>query len=241
MQFCYFDDMVDFSQFPVPLLANLSNGGGYLPSISTSQANLLAIHQSGSAENNLEYSRSAVASKLCQFTGARQIELDSLNDELESYIPNATNNDLRLANAAANMRRIGNDLRSDENSEKNFATLNSIYNMGLSSSNLLMMPGVMNMLRDPSSMVPSMPPQYALLNHQLSAHSPSTSTNKMPDIETSPSTSTNSSASIAKETITCNSCILLPPNPSAPAPTTRERPKGKSHCKLIYRFFIYFI
>lgn len=223
--------MVYFSLLPV--LANLSNGNSYLPSMSANQANLLAIHQSAAAENSLEYSRSAVASKLCQLAGAGQIELDSLNDELESY--NATNNDLRLANAAVNIRRIGNELRTDENSEKNYAALNSIYNMGLSSPNLLMMPGVMNMLRDPSSMVPSMSP-YAMLNHQLSAHSPSASTNNLPDIETSPTTSTNSSASNAKETITCNSCILLPPNPGAPTPTTRERPKGKSYCCFLIKY-----
>lgn len=221
--------MAYFPIIPVPLLANLTNGNNYLPPISTSQANLLAhLHQSAAvvshAENGLDFNRSAVASKLCQLAGAGPMELESLNEERNSYVTNATSAaEMNLANAAANMRKLGKDLRADnEHLEKNFASLNPIYNaMGISSQNFLMMPGVMNMLRD-TSMVPTLQP-YAVLNHQLSAHSPSKMSS---DIETSPTTSTNSSASNAKETITCNSCILLPPNPGAPAPTTRERPNG---------------
>lgn len=215
--------MAYFPIFPVPLLANLTNGNSYLPPLSTSQANLLALHQSASAaalnDNGLDFNRS----KLCQLAGAGPMDLESLNDERNSYVPNAHNAEFNLA--ASNMRKLGQDLRSEnDNLEKNFASINPMYNgMGVSSQNLLMMPGVMNMLRD-TQMMPSLSSPYAMMNQQLSAHSPSKISS---DMEASPTTSTNSAASNAKETITCKSCILLPPTPSAPAPTTRERPNGE--------------
>lgn len=221
---------------PVPLLANLTNGNNYLPSIATTQANLLALHQSAAASslagNALDYNRSAVASKLCQLAGAGPMELQSLTEDLDAYVSNAQNADLPLTNATSNMRKLANDPRADDNLDKNYATLSHMYNMGVQSQNLLMMPGMLNMIRE-SSIVPTLPsPYHALLSHQLPAQpSPSASVGKPTDLEASPTTSTNSSASLTKETITCKSCVLIPPNPGAPTPTTRERPMG---CRTVF-------
>lgn len=117
-----------------------------------------------------------------------------------------------------------------------------MYNnmLGMPSQSLMMMPNVMNMLRgnvDPSAMLQSLQPQFSLFNHLSSINQTATITTttpvSLPETNVTPTSSTPSMAatcpSVAtKETITCNSCILLPPNPNAPAPTTRERPQGKN-------------
>lgn len=82
----------------------------------------------------------------------------------------------------------------------------------------MMMPGMMNMM-DPSIMGMQ---QFPLMN-QLNPPLP-------PVIPTIESTTANSLASM-KELISCKSCTLLPPNPSAPLPTTRERPHG---CRTVF-------
>lgn len=142
----------------------------------------------------------------------------------------------------------------DAKDVKKFATnqcdimFNSV--MGMTSQSLMMMPNVMNML-DPASMIGmSALPQYSLLNH-VTAIQPTTSSNLVdPSVSTAAAVTTalasiNSAANInnvnnvnagqmnnvTKETITCNACVLLPPNPNAPAPTTRERPPG---CRTVF-------
>lgn len=118
--------------------------------------------------------------------------------------------------------------------------------MGMSSQSLMMMPGVMGML-DPSSMISMQAlPQYSLMNH-VSGIQP-TATNNLVDQTASTVTVTTATTAannisgnsniksgpvnnVTKETITCKSCVLLPPNPNAPIPTTRERPPG---CRTVF-------
>lgn len=209
----------------MPLLANLANGNNYLSPIPTNHAGLLSVHHSNlttaalADKNTLEFNISAAA-KLCQLSGAGPMELESLNDEIDSFTQNTSTNEFR---------KVANEQCSNENLEKNFTTYNPcdiVYNVGVSSQNLMMMPSVMNMIRDQTSITQTLP-QYSLLNHQLPGQNASTITPKLSDIDASTSMSTNSSVNIVKETITCKSCILLPPNPNAPVPNTRERPKGE--------------
>lgn len=115
--------------------------------------------------------------------------------------------------------------------------------MGMTSQSLMMMPGVIGML-DPTSMMGIQAiPQYSLLNH-VAAIQPAV-TNNLADPTASAltvTTATNNGPSnngiqagsvtgVTKEAITCNSCVLLPPNPIAPMPTTRERPPG---CRTVF-------
>lgn len=117
--------------------------------------------------------------------------------------------------------------------------------MGMTSQSLMMMPGVMSML-DPTSMIGMQAlPQYSLLNH-VTAIQPNAASNLVDQnasaVPTSTTTAANNASAtsnmnagpvnqVTKETITCNSCALLPPNPNAPIPTTRERPPG---CRTVF-------
>lgn len=116
--------------------------------------------------------------------------------------------------------------------------------MGMTSQSLMMMPGVMSML-DPTSMISMQAlPQYSLLNH-VSAIQPAATTNLVDqsvstvtvttaasnNVSGNSSLKTGPANNVTKETITCNSCVLLPPNPNAPIPTTRERPPG---CRTVF-------
>lgn len=83
----------------------------------------------------------------------------------------------------------------------------------------MMMPGMMNMM-DPSILGIQ---QFPLMN-QLNPPLPSV-------LSSTESTAANSSIASMKELISCKSCTLLPPNPSAPPPTTRERPHG---CRTVF-------
>lgn len=225
----------------VPLLTNLANGNHFLPTLqqtlATNQAvsaGLFANHNPAAAtslgENALEFGRTQA--KLCQIPpGAGPMDLETLNDERDSqpYIQSPSGSELSLASTQS-VRK------TDENSEKSFSTFNPcdvIYNMGIPNQNLMMMPGVMNMVRDASSIVQTLP-QFSLLNQMPVQTSSVVSTANLTDTNATLTTATTSSINstgILKETITCKSCVLLPPNPNAPPPSTRERPSG---CRTVF-------
>lgn len=224
----------------MPLLTNLANGNHFLSTLATSQAisaGLFPGHNptvtTSLAENALEFTRTSA--KICQIPGACAMDLESLNEEREAnaYIQSPTGSELSLASTASARK-------PDDNVEKSFSTFNpcdmGLYNMGISSQNLMMMPNVMNMVRDATqSIVQTMPP-FSLLN-QLPVQTVASSvasTAGLSDTVATMSTTTAPSAvasGVTKETITCKSCILLPPNPNAPPPSTRERPSG---CRTVF-------
>lgn len=221
----------------MPLLTNLANGNHFLPTLTANQAvsaGLFAAHNQTStqslAENALEFSRTSA--KLCQISGAGPMDLETLNDDRDthSFIQSPSGSELSLASTPS-IRK------TDEIPEKSFSTFNPcdvMYNMGIPSQNLMMMPGVVNMVRDASSMVQTLP-QFSLLNQLPVQSAPVVSTaNLSSDTNvtlTNVTTLSNCSSGIAKETITCKSCVLLPPNPNAPSPSTRERPSG---CRTVF-------
>lgn len=239
------DFLFVFLSVSVPLLTNLANGNHFLPTLTTNQAvsaGLFTAHNHTAAaplgENTLEFGRAQ--SKLCQIQASAQIpgagpmDLESLTEERDShaYIQSPSGSELSLASTQS-VRK------TDENSEKSFSTFNPcdvMYNMGIPSQNLMMMPGVMNMVRDASSMVQTLP-QFSLLN-QMPVQAPSvvsTAATNLTDtiatLTTTASTSAANATGLIKETITCKSCVLLPPNPNAPPPSTRERPSG---CRTVF-------
>lgn len=226
----------------VPLLRNLANGNHFLPTLAANQTGLFAAHNSTAAttlaENALDFNRTS-NTKLCQLQGAGPMDLETLNDERDThaFIQSPSGSELSLASTHS-LRKM------DENNEKSFTTFNPcdvMYNMGIPSQNLMMMPSVMNMMRDASSIVQTLP-QFSLLN-QLSNQLQPIQTSTISQTSTLTET-TNPTSNIApnslnsltcggvvKETITCQSCALLPPNPNAPLPSTRERPSG---CRTIF-------
>lgn len=229
-------------------LTNLTNGNSFLPSLASNQAitsaGLLAAaaaaaaHHSNVSENVMDFNRSHL--KLRSAPGAGPMDLESLNDdrETQTFLQSPTGSELSLASTSSLQRKLTTNC--DENTEKNFPTYNPcdvMYNMGIPSQNLMniMQSNVMNMIRDTSSMVQTLP-QFSLLNHHqipaLQSASASNNNNNLsePTIASSTASSSNSSV-VAKETITCKSCILMPPNPNAPPPSTRERPKG---CRTVF-------
>lgn len=228
----------------MPLLTNLTNGSHFLPTLAASQAvsaGLFSAHNPNVTtaltltENSLEYTRTP--SKLCQVSGAGPMDLETLNDDRDAnaYIQSPTGSELSLASTASARK-------TDDNLENSFSAFNPcdvMYNMGIPSQNLMMMPNVMNMMRDTTSMVQTLP-QFSLLN-QLSAQSAAAaaasasitvSTANSSDANATVTTVSSANASgVAKEAITCKSSVLLPPNPNAPPPTTRERPSG---CRTVF-------
>lgn len=228
----------------MPLLTNLTNGSHFLPTLAASQAvsaGLFSAHNPNVTtaltltENSLDFTRTP--SKLCQVSGAGPMDLETLNDDRDTnaYIQSPTGSELSLASTASARK-------TDDNLENSFSAFNPcdmMYNMGIPSQNLMMMPNVMNMMRDTTSMVQTLP-QFSLLN-QFSAQSAAAaaasasvtvSTANSSDANATVTTiSSANSSGVAKETITCKSCVLLPPNPNAPPPTTRERPSG---CRTVF-------
>lgn len=239
----------------MPLLTNLTNGNSFLPSLTSNQAATsaglfaaaaaaaAAAHHSNVSENALDFNRNHA--KLCSAPGAGPMDLESLNTDRESqtFLQSPTGSELSLTSTSSLQRKLTTNC--DENTENNFSTYNPcdvMYNMGIPSQNLMniMQSNVMNMIRDTSSMVQTLP-QFSLLNHhQLPALQSASASNdnnnnnnnniSEPIAATSMASSSNNSV-VAKETITCKSCILMPPNPNAPPPSTRERPKG---CRTVF-------
>lgn len=216
----------------MPLLTSLANGNHFLPALAANHAlsaGLFAAHnpnaQTTLPENGLDFNRPPA--KLCQISGAGPMDLETLNDERDShsFIQSPSGSELSLASTQS-VRK------TDESNDKNFSTFNHcdvVYNMGIPSQNLMMMPGVLNMMRDATSVVQTLP-QYSLLN-QLAVQTAPVSTTDTNKTLTTATASTVNASGVVKETITCKSCTLLPPNPSAPLPSTRERPSG---CRTVF-------
>lgn len=186
----------------------------------------------------------AQAAAVAAGAGPMDLEQNDERTETNSFLQNPSGNELA---SSANVRKL--DHQESPEKPSSFTPFNPcdmLYNLNVPAQNLMMMPGVMNLLRDASSsMVQSMrpPPQhYSLLNQQMPVQQSATpvvvSTANLSEsngtITTSSTVATpNSSLSstVSKETITCKTCILLPPNPNAPPPSTRERPSG---CRTVF-------
>lgn len=216
----------------MPLLTNLANGNHFLPTLAANQAVTAGLFTSHNPTATTSLADNILPSKLCQVPGAGPMDLETLNEDRDTraFIQSPSGSDLSLTTTAPSGRT------TDDSAEKSFSTFNAcdvMYNMGIPSQNLMMMPGVMNMVRDTSSIVQQLP-QFSLLN-QLQVQTTSTvSTANLSEVNTTLTTvnaSANSTPAVAKETITCKSCVLIPPNPSAPTPSTRERPSG---CRTVF-------
>lgn len=255
---------------PVPLLANLANGSHFLPSLAANHqvisASLFASHSttaaaaqaappppSPSSSSSSALNDSTLAAKLCQqvsavaaaaaASGAGPMDLETLNDgrsDRNSFLQSTSRRELSIS-TSANVRRLDHQ---DASPPFNPHTCDMLYNINSMNpaQNLMIMPGVMNLIRDASSsMVQSMRPppqpsataQFSLLNQQMPVQQTSASIvvsepSNQGTVTTSPGIAT---ILTSKEAIKCKSCVLLPPNPNAPPPSTRERPSG---CRTVF-------
>lgn len=129
---------------------------------------------------------------------------------------------------------INGDMDSCDNVSNPNVTNNDglVFNgmMGIQPQSFMLMPGVM---MDPSMLGIQ---QFPILN-QLTNHSstpiPSTSASAKAHDQNSVSNGTMPPKpdQAIKEIIHCQNCTLIPPNPNAPPPTTRERPAG---CRTVF-------
>lgn len=266
---------------PVPLLANLANGNHFLPALAANHqaisTGLFASHSAQAAPPPLSSSASSalndstLAAKLCQHvaaaavaaSGAGPMDLETLNDDrsdTNSFLPSLSRTELSLS-TSTNVRKLDHQDTSSEKSgtaAPNFSSFNPhtcdmLYNINSmnAAQNLMIMPGVMNLIRDASSSMvqsmrqaqsqpqpqplPSAPTQFSLLNQQMPVQQSTASAVASDPLN--PGTITTSagiatvSKPVAKETIASKSCVLLPPNPNAPPPSTRERPSG---CRTVF-------
>lgn len=230
----------------VPLLANMANGTNFIPSLTAGQASglLTTHHPTPFNDAPLEFNNM----KKSQPPGAGPMNLESLDDEHETHftIQNGTNSHSAM-NASTNVQKPSSDHHrlddmaispTGESKEKNFGSVGNSFSqcdvmfsgmMAMPSQSLVMMPNVMNMMEATSMIGMQSIPQYSLLNHIASIQSSSNTT--LTDSVISSMSTSSTTVTPAKETITCNSCVLLPPNPNAPSPTTRERPPG---CRTVF-------
>lgn len=138
---------------------------------------------------------------------------DASNSSIDSSDKNMTNNNgvgtFSVANAAHNQNDI-------------------LFNgmMGMPQS-LMMMPGMMNIM-DPTMMGLQQFPIMGQMNPMQQPPPP-----QQPSSQPQQNQASDLSIPLlpTKEVITCKSCTLFPPNPSAPQPTTRERPPG---CRTVF-------
>lgn len=121
--------------------------------------------------------------------------------------------DLETANERDRRESIGDNKEEGEKSE-----LNNEY---VFNGMLSMPPQGFMMMMDPALLGIQ---QIPLLNQLSNISTPSSSGE--------PQSSNNSQTEgNVKEVIQCKSCTLIPPNPNAPPPTTRERPPG---CRTVF-------
>lgn len=166
--------------------------------------------------------------------GAGPMDLESASEIIDREHRNRRSASGKLKDEKE--RSIDRDLTNsimDNGSDKTTPTsINNSYGqsdlmfngiMGMPQS-LMMMPGMMNMM-DPSMIGLQ---QFPLMG-QLNALQQQQQQPQSQQQQQSPADPTNSM--IIKEVITCKSCTLFPPNPNAPAPTTRERPPG---CRTVF-------
>lgn len=214
---------------PVPLLTNMANGNNFISTLAASQAmstpGLLATHHQSLSDSPLEFNN---ANKVQVQSGSVTIDIDDRDSHFPSTDTELSTSNLRKISESRELQNTLSDAK-----EKNFSMnqCDLMFNgvIGMSSPNLMpMMPSVMNMMSPSSVMSMQSLPQFSLLNHMQSIQQ--TSNTNLADPATS-TTPTAAAAVATKETITCKSCVLLPPNPNAPAPTTRERPPG---CRTVF-------
>lgn len=127
---------------------------------------------------------------------------------------------------------INGDMDSCENVSNPNVTNNDglVFNsmMGIQPQSFMLMPGVM--------MDPAMLGIQQFPINQLTNHSPTPSTSASAKSVLDQSSVTNGTMlpktdQAIKELIHCQNCTLIPPNPNAPPPTTRERPAG---CRTVF-------
>lgn len=219
----------------------MTNGANFIQSLGASQqlstaGMLSAHHHTPFNDSPLEFN----SPKKNQAPGAGPMDLENLVDERDTHF--IQNDSDRISNSSASSRKNNDPRRlddlstnSNDSKDKTYSSLNNSFNqcdlmfngmLGMPTQSLMMMPGVMNMM-DPSAMIGMQAmPQFPMLN--ITAMQSSSTTNIT---DTQPNTTSNNNTNTVKETITCNSCLLLPPNPNAPPPSTRERPPG---CRTVF-------
>lgn len=132
----------------------------------------------------------------------------SKNQNQHHFVTNAVTSGtspMELENASDEMRQSGCDHHNDDNGSE------LVFNgmMGIQPQSFMMLPSVM--------MDPSMLQQFPILNLPAAT-------------ATSENVKNGEGNSVVKEIIHCASCTLIPPNPTQPLPTVRERPFGCKTC-----------
>lgn len=127
------------------------------------------------------------------------------------------NNMQHQFNVANNPNETENSCEHHESCD-NGASSSELFGMIGMQPQMLMLPSVM--IQDPSSLLSLQ--QFPILNL------PSATVTSNNNNGTTKMSENNQHT---KEIIQCKSCVLVPPNPNQPTPTTRERPLG---CKTIF-------
>lgn len=185
-----------------------SNGGNFLPQL---------MPQLSQSTQQLDFNLSTTAA-------AGPMDLETASERERS--------DMRVKRAA----RLSHDQNmnlekknDDREQEQTSPTTNGAGGLGLVQNSEFVFNGMLSMPPQGFMMMPAgvmMDPallgiqQIPLLNQLTSTAS-----------SEGPASSSSAQQGDAKEMIQCKSCTLIPPNPNAPPPTTRERPPG---CRTVF-------
>lgn len=229
------------------------SGGLFAPhsALAATQAGAPPTPSSSSVSSTIN--DPTLAAKLCHqaavtaavSSAAASMDLEALNSgrsETNPFLQSPSRSELRLPTLAHLRKPDHQEVSSETSAEStSFSPFSPhsdmLYNISRlnPAQNLMILPGVMNLIHDtPSSMVQSMRQPQQVLSQQMSVqHSSASVVVSEPSNQgtvTTPAIA-NVSLSMGKEAITCKSCVLLPPNPNAPQPSTRERPSG---CRTVF-------
>jgi hypothetical protein len=108
-----------------------------------------------------------------------------------------------------------NNCDHNEHCDNNNGSNELMFN-GLLPQSFMMLPGVM---MDPSMLGMQQFPTILNLPQTVTSQEAANNQNEA-----------NGGGQNSKEVIQCANCTLIPPNPNAPLPTTRERPQGELVC-----------
>lgn len=206
----------------------MSNGTNFIPALSQMPASALMTAVSGLNDGQLEFNM-----KKGQAAGAGPMELEADNDmprhDARAQLQTNQVREESLERDRNADRRLDDQHNGvAENSEKQLSlAMNQNELMFSMSQGFMMMPGMMNMI-DPSQVLGIQ--QYPMLGQIPSTAISPTSPVSCPSTQEQCEPQMRPIAPL-KEMIACKSCTLFPPSPSAPPPTTRERPPG---CRTVF-------
>ncbi|GAB0086924.1 Ecto-NOX disulfide-thiol exchanger [Sergentomyia squamirostris] len=204
----------------MPLMGNLPNGANFMAPLTApgmppplAPAHTVMANMPGLNDTPLEFN----VKKKNQQQNAGAAPMDLETNEPEGRTASASGKNKSESRERRGSDSSGNGIDQEKTMGQIPIQSDLMFNgmMSMGQGFMMMPPGMMNVI-DPTMLSLQ---QFPLVG--TPTHHPLLQENSKP---------TNNAVGM-KEIINCKSCTLFPPNPNAPAPTTRERPPG---CRTVF-------